>query len=135
MLSLEKEFNVKKNYSVVFCGITDHQYYLMDVNDSGSYHHNTAKGGQWLVIVTEDSIKILGLPSLKKKHRLRLKQSDSDEYYVQSGHFLRVRGSQQLIKLYIVGMVILSTPVYPLCVHMSHAVLFVTAPCSKPINE
>ena len=71
----------------------------MDINDPGSYHHNTAKGGQWLVIVTEDAIKVLGLPSLKKKVRLRLKSSDNDDYYVQSGHFLRVRGIQRFINL------------------------------------
>lgn len=88
----EKEYNAKKNHSVVFCGILDHQHYLLDINDSGSYHQNSSKGSQWIVIITEDAIKVLGLPSMKKKFRLRLKQSDNDEYHVQSGHFIRIRG-------------------------------------------
>ncbi len=70
----------------------DHQHYLLDINDRLSYHQNTSKGSQWIVVVTEDFIKVLGLPSLKKKFRLRLKQSDNDEYHVQSGHFLRSGG-------------------------------------------
>lgn len=83
---------MRKNYAVVCCGIIDHQNYLLDINDPGSYHHSSSKGGQWIVIVTEDTIKVMGLPNLKKKFRVRLKQSDSDEFHVQSGHFLRVRG-------------------------------------------
>lgn len=83
---------MRKNYAVVCCGIIDHQNYLLDINDPGSYHHSSSKGGQWIVIVTEDTIKVLGLPNLKKKFRVRLKQSDSDEFHVQSGHFLRIRG-------------------------------------------
>lgn len=98
LFSSEKEFIVKKNCSVVFCGIMDHQLYLLDVNDSGSYHHNSSRGGQWMVVVTEDSIKVMGLPSLKKKFRIRLKQSDSDEYHVQSGHFLRIGGTYGCIQ-------------------------------------
>lgn len=89
----EKEFNVKKNHSVVFCGIIDHQNYLLEINDPGSYHHSSARGGQWIVIVLEDSIKVMGLPNLKKKFRVRLKQNDSDEYHVQSGHYLRIKGN------------------------------------------
>lgn len=89
----EREFNARRNHAVVFCGVIDHQNYLMDINDPGSYHHSSSKGGQWIVIVTEDAIKVMGLPSLKKKFRVRLKQSDSDEFHVQSGHFLRVGGT------------------------------------------
>ncbi len=88
----DREFNARRNHAVVFCGIIDHQNYPLDINDPGSYHHSSSKGGQWIVIVTEDAIKVMGLPSLKKKFRVRLKHSDSDEFHVQSGHFLRVGG-------------------------------------------
>lgn len=76
----------------MFCGVIDHQSYLLDINDPGSYHHSTSKGGQWILIVTEDAIKVMGLPSLKKKFRVRLKQNDGDEFHAQSGHYMRVGG-------------------------------------------
>ena len=46
---------MKKNQATLFLGVIDGQNYLLDVNDSGSYH---AKGGQYIVIVAEDSIKV-----------------------------------------------------------------------------
>ena len=76
----------------MFCGVLDHQHYLLDVNDPGSYHHSSSRGGQWIVIVTEDCIKVMGLPSLKKKFRARLKQHDSDEFHALYCHHLRVGG-------------------------------------------
>jgi len=88
---LEKEFNAKKNHGVVFCGIIDNQHNLLDINKVGG-HQNLLKGSQWIVVATEDAIKVLGLPSLKKKFRLRLKQSDSDEYHIQSAHYLKIIG-------------------------------------------
>ena len=51
----ERDFNMKKNQATLFLGVIDGQNYLLDVNDSGSYH---AKGGQYIVIVAEDSIKV-----------------------------------------------------------------------------
>lgn len=90
---LEREFNARRNYAIIFCGVIDHHNYLLDINDPGSYHHSTSKGGQWIVIVTEDAIKVMGLPSLKKKFRVRLKQSDSDEFHALSAHYLRVGGT------------------------------------------
>jgi len=53
--SPDREFNVKKNHATLFVGVIDGQNYLLDINDSGSYH---AKGGQYIVVVTEDSIKV-----------------------------------------------------------------------------
>ena len=46
---------MKKNQATLFLGVIDGQNYLLDVNDSGSYH---PKGGQYIVIVAEDSIKV-----------------------------------------------------------------------------
>lgn len=89
---LEREFSTRKNHAVLFCGVLDHQNYLLDINDPRSYHHSSSKGGQWIVIVTEDAVKVLGIPNLKKKFRLRLKQNDNDEFHVQSGHFIRMGG-------------------------------------------
>ena len=89
----EREFNARRNYAVLFSGVIDHQNYLLDINDPRSYHHSSTKGGQWIVIVTEDAIKVMGLPSLKKKFRVRLKQSDSDEFHVQYCHCLRIGGT------------------------------------------
>ena len=51
----ERDFNMKKNQATLFLGVIDGQNYLLDVNDSGSYH---AKGGQYIVVVAEDSIKV-----------------------------------------------------------------------------
>ena len=53
--SPDREFNVKKNQATLFVGVIDGQNYLLDINDTGSYH---AKGGQYIVVVTEDSIKV-----------------------------------------------------------------------------
>ena len=51
----EREFNIKKNHAALFLGVIDSHNYLLDVNDRGSYH---AKGGQYLVVCTEDCLKV-----------------------------------------------------------------------------
>ncbi len=51
----DREFNAKKNQAVVFAGVIDGHNYLLDINDSGSFH---AKGGQYIVICTEDTLKV-----------------------------------------------------------------------------
>ena len=36
-------------------GVIDGHNYLLDINDQGSYH---AKGGQYMVVCTEDMLKV-----------------------------------------------------------------------------
>ena len=54
--SPEEELNAKKNHAVLFIGVFDGQNYLLDINDKGSYH--PGKGNEYLVVCTEDAIKV-----------------------------------------------------------------------------
>ena len=69
----------------------DHQNYLLDINDAGSYH-SSSRGTQYLVVVTEEGLKVTSLPNMKKKYRVKLKQNESDLYHIVSAHYVRVAG-------------------------------------------
>ena len=97
LLPTDKEFNQRRNHATIFAGVIDSQSYLLDVNDQGSYH-GSPKGTQHLVMVTEDAIKCVSLPNMKRKHRVKIKQSDSEELHAISAHYLRVAGKSRLIE-------------------------------------
>ena len=97
LLSTDKEFNQRRNHATIFAGVIDSQSYLLDVNDQGSYH-GSPKGTQHLVMVTEDAIKCVSLPNMKRKHRVKIKQSDSEELHAISAHYLRVAGKSRSIE-------------------------------------
>lgn len=88
---VEREFSPKRNLPVIFAGVVDQQNYLLDINDEGSYH-SSSKGTQYLVIVTEEGMKVASLPNMKKKYRIKLKQSESDLFHLVSAHYVRVAG-------------------------------------------
>ncbi len=78
---------------MLFAGVVDQHNYLMDINDTGSYHSNS-KGTQYLVVVTEEGLKVASLPNLKKKYRVKLKTNESDLYHIVSAHYVRVAGKE-----------------------------------------
>ena len=51
----DKEYNQRKNHSVLFVGIVDGLNYLLDANDEGSYKQ---KGTHYMIICTEDMLRV-----------------------------------------------------------------------------
>ena len=80
---------------MLFAGVVDQQNYLLDINDEGSYH-SSSKGAQYLVVVTEEGLKVTSLPNMKKKYRVKLKQSELDLFHLVSAYYVRVAGEDSL---------------------------------------
>ena len=51
----DKDFNQRKNNSVLFVGVVDGLNYLLDANDEGSYRQ---KGTHFMIICTEDMLRV-----------------------------------------------------------------------------
>jgi lethal(2) giant larvae protein len=55
LMPIEKEFNQRKNQSVLFVGVIDGANYLLEVNDEGSYRQ---RGLHYLIMCTEDMLRV-----------------------------------------------------------------------------
>ncbi|XP_019850338.1 PREDICTED: lethal(2) giant larvae protein homolog 2-like [Amphimedon queenslandica] len=94
VMPVDKEYNQRKNHSVLFVGVVDGLNYLLDANDEGSYKQ---KGTHYMIICTEDMLRVTSIPNTKKKYRVRFKQSEQDELQAISAHYLRVSGRSVIL--------------------------------------
>lgn len=84
-----KDYSKKKNFGVLFIGVLD-GCHLLEWSERG----NVGSRGQYLVVCTEDQVKVDALQSGKRKYKARFKHSVhmDNEYRLMTGNFLKVGG-------------------------------------------
>ena len=84
-----KDYSKKKNFGVLFIGVLD-GCHLLEWSERG----NVGSRGQYLVVCTEDQVKVDALQSGKRKYKARFKHSMhmDNEYRLMAGNFLKVGG-------------------------------------------
>jgi hypothetical protein len=94
LMPIEKEFNQRKNQSVLFVGVIDGANYLLEVNDEGSYRQ---RGLHYLIMCTEDMLRVISLPNSRKKYRIKFKQNEAEEMHAISAHYMRISGQSVMV--------------------------------------
>ena len=101
ILPLDKEYGKKKQFATLFVGVLDGLNMLNDktMMHLSKYHHRPdSKMGhhhnhnQYVVICTEEELRVVSLHSAKRKHKIKLKLNEEDGYHMVSAHYIRVKG-------------------------------------------
>lgn len=115
ILPVEKDYGKKKQFATLYVGILDGHVMMEEAGsqllskhsprpDSRLDHHrHHLPHGQYLVVCTEEEIRVLALNSAKKKYKIRLKLNENDSYHMVSAHYIRTGGER--VSVYVVAVV------------------------------
>jgi len=84
-----KDYSKRKNFAVLFVGVLD-GCHLLEWSERGNF----GSRGQYLVVCTEDQVKVDALQSGKRRYKARFRHNVhmDNEYRLMSANFLKVGG-------------------------------------------
>lgn len=108
ILPLEKEYGKKRQFATLFVGVLDGHSMLSDrtlIHTSKYHHRPDSKMGhhhshnQYVVVCTEEEVRVVSLHSAKRKHKIKLKLNEEDGYHMVSAHYVRVKDQPVIMVL------------------------------------
>ena len=104
ILPVEKDYGRKRQFATLYVGVLDGHVMMEEVvsqqpsrfsprlDSKLDHHRHHPSHGQYLVVCTEEEIRVMGLSSAKKKYKVKLKLNEEDGYHMVSAHYIRAGG-------------------------------------------